>query len=151
VSLLITSDAPATTVASSASPVRPASSDSPLSPAARTTCAASGRSAAFPLTSTGTPQPARVRATSANRAAGQRLLPLAAPGWITAAPRVQGGRAGRGSRRLAGSAGIPHQPSSRHQRVTSCSSSSHQGPFTPGSAGEAYIIVTGAPTARASS
>jgi hypothetical protein len=80
VSLLITSDAPATTVASSASPVRPASSDFPPSPAARTTCAASGRSAAFPLTTTGTPQAARVRATSANRAAGQRLLTLAAPG-----------------------------------------------------------------------
>jgi len=80
VSLLITSDAPATSAASSDRLVRPASSDFPPSPAARTTCAASDRSAAFPLTTTGTPQSARVRATSANRAAGQRLLPLAAPG-----------------------------------------------------------------------
>ena len=148
VSLLITIDAAATTAARSASPVRPASTDAGLSPAACATPAASGRSAAFPLITTGRPQSDSTRATAANRSAGQRLLPLAAPGCTTAAAAARGRVRGRDSRSAPGSAGIPHHASSRHQRSTSCSSSAHQGPATPGSAGEAYIIVTGAPTAR---
>ena len=148
VSLLITIDAAATTAARPASPVRPASTDAGLSPAACATRAASGRSAAFPLITTGRPQSDSTRATAANRSAGQRLLPLAAPGCTTAAAAARGRVRGRDSRSAPGSAGIPHHASSRHQRSTSCSSSAHQGPATPGSAGEAYIIVTGAPTAR---
>ncbi len=147
-SLLITIEAAATVAARPARSVWPASTDPGPSPAARATCSASARSDGLPLMTTGSPQAARMRATAANRGAGQRRLPLAAPGWITAAPLTGAGGPGSDSSRARGSAGIPHQPSSRHQRVTSCSSSIHQGPSTSGSAGEAYIIVTGAPTAR---
>jgi hypothetical protein len=80
VSLLITTEAAATTAARPVRSVRPASTDSGPSPAPRATCSARVRSDVLPLMTTRSPQAARMRATAANRAAGQRLLPLAAPG-----------------------------------------------------------------------
>ena len=114
VSLLIAIDAAATTAARSASPVA-ASTDAGLSPAA---CATPGRhrgrSAAFPLITTGGPSDS-TRARTVPRAR-RSLLPLAAPG-CTAAAAARGARAQPGQPQRAGSAAVHHATTSRRRLV----------------------------------
>jgi hypothetical protein len=130
VSPLTSRPAAATSAVSPRRSVRPAHTASSARPAARATARASSRSAGDPVTTTARPCAASLRATAAKRSTGQRRAPLAAPGWITVAPRTSAGSSSGGgsSSILRGSAGMPLSLRRRHQRSTSCSYERCRGP-----------------------
>ena len=136
VSPQMTRPAPATMPASCRRSVRPASTRVGGRPAAQATRWASGRSAALPVITTGASARSSAAATVANRSAGQHLAPNAAPGCTITAGPLPRAPGGTGSRRSAGSAGMPNASSSAHQRARSCGCraaiSAQSGPAQPG-------------------